>query len=100
MTHPKRRQKPTPDTPKTKPKRRKVSATETGRPLVFADLLRIGRVAEPAVAPDSQHVAYVLRRFVEGDDRFHATIHLRDLVTDEDLELTPGPGEHTQPVFS
>ncbi|MCK5797925.1 MAG: S9 family peptidase, partial [Deltaproteobacteria bacterium] len=49
---------------------------------------------------DSQHVAYVLRRFVEGDDRFHATIHLRDLVTDEDLELTPGPGEHTQPVFS
>lgn len=82
------------------PPRRPKPKHKAGRPLTFADMMRIERVGETSVSPDGRQVAYVRRRVDSAANRLRSSIYLCSLETGEERELTPGSGSHAQPAFS
>ncbi|MEZ4647828.1 MAG: S9 family peptidase [Candidatus Eisenbacteria bacterium] len=70
------------------------------RGLSFETLMSVERVGSPAVSPDGRYAVYVLSQPKLADNRMHRTLYRLDLATDEVDELTPGPGEHSDPAWS
>ncbi len=70
------------------------------RPLTFDDLLAIDRIEAPAVSPDGSTVAYTVARHDAAANTVSRSIWLLDIATARTRELTPGPGNHSGPVWS
>ena len=70
------------------------------RHLTFEDMMAIHRVSAPAVHPGGGYIAYVTTKHDHVENTRKSTIRLLDLRTGKDRIITPGPGSHTNPVFS
>ena len=70
------------------------------RGLSFETLMSVERVGAPAVSPDGRYAVYVVSQPKLADNKIHRTLFRLDLDTDEVAELTPGPGEHSDPAWS
>lgn len=57
------------------------------------DLSLFRGVADPALQPDGDLVAYVVSRLDLDEDRTESTIHVHDLATGTDRAFTSGPGD-------
>ncbi len=70
------------------------------KPLTFADLMSIDRIEGPTVSPDGRHVAFTTARHDAKQNKVSRTLHLLDLDSGEQRELTPGPGNHSSPSWA
>ena len=70
------------------------------KPLCFDDLMAIERVFAPAIAPDGTRVAFYTTKCDHKANDSRTTIRVLDMETKKVRELTPGPGNHSQPAWS
>jgi len=70
------------------------------RHLTFEDMMDIHRISSPAVSPDGKFVAYVTTKHDHIENNTRSTIRLLDLNNNKSKIITPGPGSHSNPVWS
>ncbi len=68
--------------------------------LTIEKIMKVERAGAPHVSPDGHSVAFVSEKHDLKTNKVKRTIKLLCLKTKKITELTPGPGNHTQPAWS
>ena len=87
----------------TKARRTEGASTARARPrqgLDFATMMSIERISDPVVSPDGRFAVYLVTRPDLEENEMRRTLWLLDLESGEIRELTPGPGNHSDPAWS
>lgn len=74
--------------------------TRPSRGLSFQKLMSVERIGAPLVSPDSRYAVYVVSVPDLAENRIHRTLYRIDLGDDSIVELTPGPGDHSDPAWA
>lgn len=70
------------------------------RGLEFTKMMAVERISDPVVSPDGRRVVFVVTRPDLEANVMRRALRLLDLDTREVRDLTPGPGDHTEPAWS
>lgn len=74
--------------------------SSTIRGLRFEDMMAVERPSDPSVSPDGRYAVFTSATHDPTENKVHRTIKRLCLGTREIVELTPGPGNHRNPVYS
>ena len=74
--------------------------TPPTRGLSFEKLMSVERIGAPVVSPDARFAVYAVSIPKVAENEIHRTLFRLDLRSDRTVELTPGPGDHSSPVWS
>lgn len=73
---------------------------EPGRPFTFEDMYALGRVSDPQISPDGEHVLYVVTQYSLDANTSNSEIYIVDILGENSARLSDHPKSDRNPRWA